>query len=176
MKTFQQSIFHVGELTRFEQETLEFTVDIQTLQMGVNQVQDFFVSVDSNRDVDWVVSRECDHERGLLSLRADGQTAACPLHGWTLDFETLEYTNVKCVKEKVPFSVDGQNLTLAYKKYGLKLPDELRNDGGSGVDYAWYYGSSAGVTVDLAAGDGRRWRGGRRYADKHRECCRLASR
>jgi CMP-N-acetylneuraminate monooxygenase len=99
--------------------------DIDALSCGINFQDKHIVKVSNNRQVEWVVSRICDHASGTLEPCKDKRFAQCPLHGWKLDLDDLQYCNVHVAKEKLPFEVKNNQIIIHQPKTHLKLPENI---------------------------------------------------
>jgi len=89
---------------------------------GVHAVEDIFFRKTSNGKVAYAVSRICDHAGGKLILRNDLGCAICPMHGWRLDLDTLNYVNVPEKKRMLPFEVRDGVLHVDLQDYAIELP------------------------------------------------------
>lgn len=102
------------------------TMDVSGLSAGIHETDSLFFKLRAPGQVDWVMSRVCDHANGRL-IRTGANTARCPLHGWQLDLERLAYTNVGVSKETLPFEVqDGILRCEAARPLSLRVPSALR--------------------------------------------------
>src|SRR5258708_15047274 len=81
------------------------SISITDYPDGVHAVGDIFFRKTNGNAVAWVVSRICDHAGGKLILRNDIGCAICPMHGWRLDLDSLNYVNVPEKKRVLPFEV-----------------------------------------------------------------------
>ncbi len=102
-----------------------YRYDINNLKPGYNFKDKHIVKVSKNKQVDWVISRICDHASGTLQPCESNRFAECPLHGWKLDLEKLQYSNVNVNKEKLPFEQNDNELTIHQPKTHLKLPENI---------------------------------------------------
>src|SRR3990167_2518457 len=75
-------------------------IDLSKYSPGVHEIDDFFFKISPNRKTEWVISRICDHANGKLYRKSCESFAKCPLHGWTLDLDKLEYVNVQRSEER----------------------------------------------------------------------------
>jgi CMP-N-acetylneuraminate monooxygenase len=89
---------------------------------GVHAVGDIFFRKTRGQSVAWAVSRICDHAGGKLILRNDLGCAICPMHGWRLDLDTLNYVNVPEKKRGLPFEVREGILHVDLPHYAIELP------------------------------------------------------
>jgi len=92
---------------------------------GVNATEQFFYRLGEDGRVEWVVSRLCDHANGKLVLAPDGCTATCPLHGWRLSTQSLDYENVQVRKARLPFVQRGATVEVQDEKRALAFPASL---------------------------------------------------
>tara|TARA_B110000238_G_scaffold193133_1_gene229214 strand:- start:973 stop:2646 length:1674 start_codon:yes stop_codon:yes gene_type:complete len=99
--------------------------DINSLNPGVNYQDKHIVKLSKNKQVEWVVSRICDHASGTLEPCKNNRFAQCPLHGWKLDLEKLQYSNVNVTKEKLAFEVKNNHVVIHQPKTHLKLPEKI---------------------------------------------------
>lgn len=86
--------FDLEEVTFVDVKTSQ-NIDLQALNKGVTQFDEFFVWQDD--EVIKIFDRACDHSGGKLISR--GNAIQCPLHGWALDPKTGKYKNVDCSKK-----------------------------------------------------------------------------
>jgi len=98
------------------------SIDLSALSPGVHEAEARFFKLNSERRVEWLVSQVCDHAAGRLIVRAGQDVAVCPLHGWTLDLETLRYRNVGVTKQRLPFSQNGPRLEFTTEQQRLVFP------------------------------------------------------
>jgi len=94
-----------------------------------------------------VVSRTCDHANGRLALSEDKSKAVCPSHGWCLDLEKLEYSNVAVTKKQLGFNVIGDQLNVDAVKPSLRIPDSAQFAGTEGAKVRFI--SHASVAIDI---------------------------
>jgi CMP-N-acetylneuraminate monooxygenase len=117
----------VGVLERYPAEggTIP-AIDISKLQPGIHETADLFFKLADGGQVDWVISRVCDHANGRL-IRTGPSSARCPLHGWQLDLDRLAYTNVGVAKDTMPFEVrEGVLRCESARPLSLRVPGHLR--------------------------------------------------
>ena len=55
--------------------------DIDSLNPGINYQDKHIIRLSNNKQVEWVISRICDHASGTLEPCKDNRFAQCPLHG-----------------------------------------------------------------------------------------------
>lgn len=119
---------NVGNLERYVAAKHEQRIPLMDFEPGVHAEGDLIISLGAGREVEWVVSRICDHAHGRLQICENGGAARCPLHGWELDTSSLAYRNVAITKPKLPFRQEGQELVCDTDAYGLALPEALKSD------------------------------------------------
>jgi CMP-N-acetylneuraminate monooxygenase len=101
----------------------QFQVSLADLKPGIHETQDIFFKIGpTGKTVEWAVSRTCDHANGRLALCDEKTRARCPLHGWTLDTDTLKYTNVNVQKKQIPFEVKKGQLHYERQTTALAVP------------------------------------------------------
>lgn len=120
-----------GTFATVSASAVERTLDLSAKQAGVHSDDEVFYCLDSQRRVEWVVSRICDHSNGKLRLDANACTATCPLHGWRLSLKSLTYENVQLKKPALPFQQQGEVLTYSIPVTHLMLPAALTSSGTS---------------------------------------------
>ncbi len=98
---------------------------LSDLSIGINFTDNHIIRLSSNNQVEWVISRVCDHASGTLEPCAQQQFAECPLHGWKLDLEKLKYSNVNVAKETLDFQQTHETVIVHELETHLNLPDEL---------------------------------------------------
>ena len=99
--------------------------DIDSLNPGINYQDKHIIRLSNNKQVEWVISRICDHASGTLEPCKDNRFAQCPLHGWKLDLDELQYKNVNVAKEKLSFAIENNYIVIHQPKTHLKIPEEL---------------------------------------------------
>jgi CMP-N-acetylneuraminate monooxygenase len=99
---------------------------LKDLTYGYNYVDRFIIYVNSDNNVEWVISRLCDHANGTLQPCDNKKQAECPLHGWKLDLTTLRYNNVNVLKETLDFQIKEDELIINHNKAYLQFPEHLR--------------------------------------------------
>lgn len=112
----------LGKLERFSYAEHRTEVDISGLPAGCHQFDDYIVRLSAPNSVAWVISRICDHNSGKLILGANRRTARCPLHGWNLDLDRLEYTNVLQPKGTCAFTQKGSVISIDDNKQAVQFP------------------------------------------------------
>ena len=105
-----------------------FTVNLQDLNTGINFLEKYIVKVTHNQQIEWVVSRVCDHANGTLHPCDDKLFAACPLHGWKLDLKSLLYSNVDVKKKKIEFTTHDGTLVIEHRDTHLEFPKDLQEN------------------------------------------------
>ena len=103
-------------------------IPLKTLVDGVNTLDNYFIKK-SNGKIDYVINRICDHNGGKLINKKD--FALCPLHGWKLNLETLNYNDSFECKEKIKFKINSNDeLEFISKKQCLvqSLDEDSVND------------------------------------------------
>lgn len=99
--------------------------DIDTLNPGINYQDKHIVKLSNDKQVDWVISRICDHASGTLQPCKNSRFAECPLHGWKLDLDQLQYSNVNVTKEKLAFEITNNQVVIHQPITHLKLPENI---------------------------------------------------
>ncbi len=99
--------------------------DIDSLNTGINYQDKHIVKLTNNRHVDWVISRISDHASGTLQPCKNSRFAECPLHGWRLDLDELQYSNVNVTKEKLAFEIKNNQVIIHQPTTHLKLPNNI---------------------------------------------------
>ena len=95
-----------------------YQYNIDSLKPGINYQDKHIVKLSSDKQIGWVVSRICDHASGTLQPCTNNRFAECPLHGWKLDLDILQYSNVNVTKEKLVRCLKKPILILAIWKKG----------------------------------------------------------
>jgi CMP-N-acetylneuraminate monooxygenase len=109
------------------------TIDLTGHAPGIHQTPEFLFRLGAAGDVEWVVSRVCDHAAGTLLLSPDRCFAKCPLHGWQLDLRTLQYTNVAVRKSRLAYEVRDGRLHVDAGRRTLRIPESAKFGGKSRV-------------------------------------------
>ncbi len=109
------SFIDLGPLHSINAEVREVSIPIGDMAPGIHTTPDVFFELTDQGEVSWVVSRICDHMAGKLSLEPGSQKAKCPLHGWELDFTSMNYTNVDVCKTPMDFRVENGILSFAHR-------------------------------------------------------------
>ena len=123
---FNPLLRHVGSLRAEVSASRTVRVDLSPLSPGVHEAEGRFFKLGSDGRVEWLVSQVCDHAAGRLIVRPGQEVAVCPLHGWTLDLETLRYRNVGVNKERLPFEQEGSCLEFKAEQQRLVFPSPAR--------------------------------------------------
>lgn len=120
------SIRYAGSFARIRNKSSSnYKYPIETLSTGINFTDEHIIKVKQGKTIEWVVSRICDHASGSLDPCADINTAECPLHGWKLDLEKLQYKNVNVNKKTLNFDIVDNTIIVDEYDTHLQLPDEL---------------------------------------------------
>ena len=102
-----------------------FRYDLDELSVGINYKDKHIIKLSANRGVDWVISRVCDHASGTLQPCSESDIAECPLHGWKLDLNSLNYINVNVSKHKLAFEHSDNYILIKQPITHLQLPDSI---------------------------------------------------
>ncbi|MFT5113281.1 MAG: CMP-N-acetylneuraminate monooxygenase [Parasphingorhabdus sp.] len=119
-----KQVGYLNTLTRSEEDHV---VNLSKLSPGAHCSEHVIFHLNQDRNVDWVVSRICDHREGKLHLRENNTLAICPLHGWRLDLSTLKYSNVNVTKKKLSFKQDQDKLSISIRDLQLTTPTEFKS-------------------------------------------------
>lgn len=122
------TLLQVGTLRRYCLQQAERLLPLAGYAPGVHSSAEVFFKLAKDGNIEWVISRACDHMSGKLTLCDHGRAARCPLHGWELDIESLTYRNVGVAKKIIPFRQEGNRLIYSVESDALELPDFLRSD------------------------------------------------
>ncbi len=115
-----------GSFTSIEDSNnSHYQYDIDNLKPGINYQDKHILKLSRDKQVDWVVSRICDHASGTLQPCENNRFAECPLHGWKLDLDALQYSNVNVAKEKLAFEVKNTQVIIRQPNTHLKLPENI---------------------------------------------------
>ncbi|MFK7794695.1 MAG: MBL fold metallo-hydrolase [Gammaproteobacteria bacterium] len=106
-------------------DNCNYRYDIDSLKPGINFQDRHIVKLSKDKQVDWVVSRICDHASGTLQPCKNSRFAECPLHGWKLDLDQLQYSNVNVSKEKLAFEITNNEVVIHQPTTHLKLPENI---------------------------------------------------
>lgn len=112
----------LGTLTPRISEQSSLSISLSDYPEGTHAVGDIFFRKTSGNNVAFVISRICDHAGGKLILRNDLGCAVCPMHGWRLDLDTLNYLNVPEKKRMLPFEVKAGVLHVDLPEFSIELP------------------------------------------------------
>lgn len=126
MNTKSLSVNYAGAFKQVsEKASTNRQYKLSELAVGVNFTDNHIIKLSQHNEVEWVVSRMCDHASGTLEPCKEKQFAQCPLHGWKLDLEKLKYSNVNVKKDTLSFNISSGNLIVDESETYLMLPDEL---------------------------------------------------
>ena len=115
-----------GSFSRIDDKNnSHYHYDLDNLKPGINYQDKHILKLSKEKQVDWVISRICDHASGTLQPCKDEKLAECPLHGWKLDLEKLKYNNVNVTKEKLAFEVTNNQVVIHQPKTHLQLPENI---------------------------------------------------
>lgn len=123
---------HLGQLEVISQPH-PITVDKNDLRVGVNDVGDHFIRLNDEGEIDYIIDKVCDHAGGRLILRGD--QAVCPMHGWSLDTETLNYKGAHVKKQPIAYGESEGKITFSGAKHHLENP--FRPSGKGEVSVRW---------------------------------------
>ncbi len=113
-------ITRLGKFERKLKRKKLLELDIADLETGINIFSDVFICLDEDKNIKYVINRTCDHNGGKLIKKND--CAVCPLHGWKLNFSTLEYDNSHIKKKKLDYSVQNGKLIIPIEEYKIENP------------------------------------------------------
>ncbi len=102
-----------------------YKYNIDKLDSGINYQDKHILRLSKDKQVEWIVSRSCDHVSGTLQPCKDNRFAECPLHGWKLDLDILHYSNVNVAKEKLDFQIINKEVIVHQPRSHLKLPENI---------------------------------------------------
>jgi CMP-N-acetylneuraminate monooxygenase len=137
---------YLGELTREVIEDRTLRVPLDEFSPGIHLLDDIFFRKTRDGGVEWVISRTCDHAGGKLILKNDTGDVICPMHGWQLDLETLQYRNVGVKKPRLEFEISDGVLKVEVHEYAVRLPQPSRASGPVAVRFV----AHACVVIDVA--------------------------
>ncbi len=123
-------------------------LDIYAYGEGIHETNDFFIKINADKKVEWVVSRVCDHANGKLFQTHCKSMARCPFHGWTLDLNKLQYTNVQVFKEKIAFSQIDNKLFIKNNQLAIKVPSHLKTAAYKEISIRFLAHASLAITID----------------------------
>ena len=115
-------MFNSSKKINYISEKDLFSIQIDEISQGFNQLKDFFVLRDDDNFI--IYDRKCDHNGGKLC--ASENSIFCPLHNWEFDINEGEYTN-KVKKKKIDFIVKDDNILIEKENLYLDLPSLNRN-------------------------------------------------
>ena len=120
------AIKYAGSFTALNKKSnKDSKYDMNQLSIGFNFTDRYIIKVSKNKTVEWVASKVCDHASGMLEPCQESNKAKCPLHGWELDLEKLEYINVNVKKDTLNFTLEENIVSIEEYETHLKLPEEL---------------------------------------------------
>lgn len=108
-----------------DQQNSDCRYALGNLNPGINFQEEHIIKLTDDKQVEWVISRICDHASGKLEPCANKQFAQCPLHGWKLDLDTLDYCNVNVTKKRNDFSITENEIIVHQSKIHLRIPKEV---------------------------------------------------
>jgi CMP-N-acetylneuraminate monooxygenase len=138
-------------LGRFEIESIEqfLHIDLKTLKVGLNDLQDYIVKINENNEIVYVIDKVCDHAGGKLMLKKG--TAVCPMHNWHLNLDTLKYNDSLAKKVETAYSIDDSGqLIINAENRSLKNPFRPNHKGKltiRWINHATVYIECNGVTL-----------------------------
>ncbi len=115
-------MFNSSKKINYISEKDLFSIQIDEISQGFNQLKDFFVLREDDNFI--IYDRKCDHNGGKLC--ASENSIFCPLHNWEFDINEGEYTN-KVKKKKIDFIVKDDNILIEKENLYLDLPSLNRN-------------------------------------------------
>ena len=137
---------NLGRLTRdvVQQRTVRILLD--DFSPGIHALDDVFFRKSDDGTVAWVVSRSCDHAGGKLILKNDTGEVICPMHGWRLNTDTLQYHNVQVRKPQLEFEIKDGVLEVPVDDHAIRLPRSSEPAGEVTVRFL----AHACVVIDIA--------------------------
>ena len=109
--------------------SIDVEININELKTGVNSLRNHFIILDENKKVENVIDKICDHAGGKLIKK--GAKAICPMHGWKLEFKSLQYQDSHIKKSSIDYVIDGDILKFSENENYLLnsfKSDEKDND------------------------------------------------
>lgn len=125
-----------------------FRIDLSEYSVGINETKDHFFKMNDDRKVEWVISRVCDHANGKLARKDCASVAKCPVHGWTLDLEKLQYTNVQINKKKLDFIQEDHFLLLESNEKFIKVPENIKTAAANEISIRFLSHAALAITID----------------------------
>ncbi|MDA7805095.1 MBL fold metallo-hydrolase [Schleiferiaceae bacterium] len=116
---------NLGPFKRFKIPT-EIKIDLRSLKIGINSLRDHIIKIDKSGEIDYVISKTCDHAGGKLIVKK--QSAICPLHGWELNLDNLNYNNSHVKKKTIPYTIKNGSLTIESNTNYLINPIKTSSD------------------------------------------------
>lgn len=113
---------YLGEFKVVSQEVVSH-VGISNLDVGVNSLKNHFIKLDQKGKIEYVISKECDHAGGKLIQK--GNKAVCPMHGWELNLNSLNYNDSHFSKNQIPFTQE-ENDMISFKSYNSYLKNNFK--------------------------------------------------
>jgi len=114
-------ISFAGKLIQATSKEQVYTFDINQLQEGFNATNELIIHKQDGQ-IKYIINRTCDHNGGKLIPK--NNIAACPLHNWRLNLDTLEYSDSFIKKKTLNFTVIGNSVTVQQPVYSLKMQVE----------------------------------------------------
>lgn len=102
-----------------KKEAERIIIPLSNLKEGINDIQNYFILFE-NGSVNYVINKICDHAGGRLIKK--GEKAFCPLHGWILDLNSLNYNDSHNCKNKLQFSINNNLLEIDGEKERIINP------------------------------------------------------
>jgi len=99
----------IDKLTMAKKSNLT-QININDLKVGINDLSNHIISVNENKEIDYVIDKVCDHAGGKLIVK--NGMGVCPMHGWQLNLNTLEYNASHVCKSKVDYQLTENNVVL----------------------------------------------------------------
>lgn len=102
----------IRELGKFAEKEIPNTrvVDLAELRPGVNDVGNHLIKLSEAGELEYVIDKVCSHAGGRMILK-DGK-AVCPMHGWELDLNSLQYNDSHVCKEKCSVALNEEGKIL----------------------------------------------------------------
>ncbi|OGT46216.1 MAG: hypothetical protein A3E82_03140 [Gammaproteobacteria bacterium RIFCSPHIGHO2_12_FULL_38_11] len=123
-------------------------VDLSKYSLGINEIDDYFFKLNDDQKVEWVVSRVCDHANGRLARKGCDSIARCPLHGWTLDLDKLQYINVQVEKKRLDFKQNDNILFIEKNQFFLQVPSQYKTFNPKEISVRFLAHASLAITID----------------------------
>jgi len=106
-------------------------ISINDLKIGINDVGNHIVKLNNKKEIDFIIDKVCDHAGGRLIIK--NGMGLCPMHGWQLNLDTLEYDASHICKAEIDYDLDEQQGLITINDPICILENPIKGETQKGV-------------------------------------------